>query len=295
MSVPAAFTGIILIWATTPLAIKWSSEEAGFLFGLTARMVLGAAICVALIALLRVPFHWHRDARHTYLASGLGLYGAMMCVYWGAQYISSGLVSVVYGLLPMVTFFVAALVLGHSLWQPDKLLGALLGFAGLLVIFQPQDRVSAAAALGIAAVLASATIHALSMVRIKQIGADLHALSVTGGGLMVAVPLYVITWLLFDGHLPTAVSEKTVSAIVYLGVMGSVVGFVAFYYALKHVSANAIALLTLITPVLALSLGHWLNHEPLQPEVIAGAACILLGLALHNWGDKFFARNEEAP
>lgn len=292
MSLPAAFMGIILIWATTPLAIKWSSEEAGFLFGLTARMVLGALICLALIALLRVPFHWHRQARHTYLASGLGLYGAMMCVYWGAQYISSGLVSVVYGLLPMVTFFVAAVVLGHSPWQPPKLLGALLGFAGLAVIFKPQDSVSGVAVLGIGAVLASATIHALSMVRIKQIGADIHALSVTGGGLMVAVPLYVVTWAVFDGHLPAVLSERTVAAIVYLGVMGSVVGFVAFYYALKHVSANAIALLTLITPVLALSLGHWLNHEPLPPEVIAGAACILLGLALYNWGEKLFASTD---
>lgn len=295
MSVPAAFTGIILIWATTPLAIKWSSEETGFLFGLTARMMLGAAICLTLIALLRVPFKWHRDARHTYLASGLGLYGAMMCVYWGAQYISSGLVSVVYGLLPMVTFFVAALMLGHSLWQPAKLLGALLGFAGLVVIFNPRDAVNGVAVMGVAAVLLSTTIHALSMVRIKKIGADVHALAVTGGGLLVALPLYVATWALFDGHLPTVVSEKTLSAIVYLGVMGSVVGFVAFYYALKHVSANAISLLTLITPVLALSLGHFLNHEPVPGEVVAGAACILLGLALHNWGEIFFARAEKSP
>lgn len=295
MSVPAAFTGIILIWATTPLAIKWSSEEAGFLFGLTARMVLGAAICLALIALLRVPFHWHRQARHTYLASGLGLYGAMMCVYWGAQYISSGLVSVIYGLLPMITFFVAALVLRHPLWQPARLLGALMGFIGLLVIFRPQDSLGDHAVLGVSAVLASATIHALSMVRIKQIGADIHALAVTGGGLMIALPLYLLTWALVDGRLPMALSEKTVSAIVYLGVMGSVVGFVAFYYALKHVSANAIALLTLVTPVLALGLGHWLNHEPLQREVIAGGACILLGLAVYNWGEKFCPPRVQAP
>ena len=290
MSVPAAFMGIILIWATTPLAIKWSSEEAGFLFGLTARMLLGALICLALVALLRIPFGWHRQARHTYVASGLGLYGAMMCVYWGAQYISSGLVSVVYGLLPMVTFFIAAVVLGQSLWQPAKLLGALVGFIGLLVIFNPHDNLNLAAVFGISAVLASTSIHALSMVWIKRIDADVHALSVTAGGLIVALPLYVATWLLFDGHVPLALSDRTVSAIVYLGVMGSVVGFVAFYYALKHVSANAIALLTLITPVLALTLGHWLNHEPLELEVLVGAGCILLGLAVYNWGEKIVAR-----
>ena len=290
MSVPAAFMGIILIWSTTPLAIQWSSEEVGFLFGLTSRMILGLVLCFALLAIFRVRFHWHRQARETYLASGLGLYAAMLCVYWGAQFISSGLVSVVYGLLPIVTFFIAAAVFRQSLWQPAKLLGALLGFVGLIVIFNPQDSINLHTLYGVGAVCASAIIHALSMIWVKKVGADIDALSVTSGGLLVAVPLYLFTWFLFDGQLPDAISEKTLSAIVYLGVMGSVVGFVAFYYALKRVSADVIALLTLITPVLALAIGHWLNQEPLQAEILAGAACILLGLAVHNWGEKIFVR-----
>ncbi len=288
MSVPASLMGIVLIWSTTPLAIKWSSEEVGFLFGLSARMLLGVVICLALLVLLRQPFKWHQQARHTYLASGLGLYFAMMSVYWGAQYISSGLVAVVYGLLPMLTFFISALVLGESLRQPEKLLAALLGFAGLMVVFKPQDGMSVMAVAGVAAVFASAAIHSLSMVWIKRIDARISALSVTAGGLSVAVPLYLFTWWVFEGQLPEAISEKTISSIIYLGIMGSVVGFIAFYYALRYVSASAIALLTLITPVLALGLGYWFNHEPLNAEIITGAGFILLGLGLHNWGGKMF-------
>ncbi len=286
MSVPASLMGIVLIWSTTPLAIKWSSEEVGFLFALSARMLLGVVICLALLVLLRQPFKWHKKAYHTYLASGLGLYFAMMSVYWGAQYVSSGLVAVVYGMLPMLTFFISAMVLGDSLRQPAKLLAALLGFAGLMIVFNPQDGIGIMAVAGVVAVFASAAIHSLSMVWIKRIGAEVSALSVTAGGLSVAVPLYLCTWWVFDGELPGAMSEKTISSIVYLGIMGSVVGFIAFYYALKHVSANAIALLTLVTPVLALGLGYGLNHEPLNSEIIIGAVFILLGLALHNWGGK---------
>ena len=44
MSVPAAYLGIILIWSTTPLAVKWSGEGPGYLFGVTARMVIGALL-----------------------------------------------------------------------------------------------------------------------------------------------------------------------------------------------------------------------------------------------------------
>ena len=50
--VPAAFAGVVLIWATTPVAIKWSSEGAGFLFGVSSRMVLGAMVCAVLLAML---------------------------------------------------------------------------------------------------------------------------------------------------------------------------------------------------------------------------------------------------
>lgn len=286
MSVPAALTGLVLIWATTPLAIKWSSVETGVLFSLSLRMAIGMLLCLLLLLAMRVSLKWHRAACLTYLVSGLGLYGAMVAVYWGAQNISSGLVSVVYGLLPMMTFFCAVLVLRESFWQPAKLLGSVLGFAGILVIFNPQDSLSDVTMMGVSLVLLSVACHALSMVTIQRIGANLHALSITTGSLSVAVPLYLLTWWFFDGGVPESMSDKALLSIVYLGVIGSVLGFILFYYALKYVAAGSIALLTLITPVLALGLGYWLNDETLQQEVLLGAALVLIGLATHHWGGR---------
>ena len=43
MSVPAAYLGVIIIWSTTPLAIKWSGDDVGFQFGVAARMLVGLA------------------------------------------------------------------------------------------------------------------------------------------------------------------------------------------------------------------------------------------------------------
>ena len=76
MSVPAAFLGVVLIWATTPLAIKWSSEGSGFLFGVASRMVLGVLVCLVLVALLSRRMRWHRDAVLTLIwppGSGCGV------------------------------------------------------------------------------------------------------------------------------------------------------------------------------------------------------------------------------
>jgi len=90
MSVPLAFIGVILIWSTTPLAIKWSGEGSVFLFGVTARMVIGASICIVLLRLLNKPLPLNRLAIQVYLAGAVAGYGSMLLVYWGASYIPSG-------------------------------------------------------------------------------------------------------------------------------------------------------------------------------------------------------------
>lgn len=288
MSVPAAYVGMVLIWSTTPLAIQWSSEDGGFLFAVTARMSLALVLCYLLARIFGVTIHWHRRALIGYVASALGLFPAMVAVYWGAQYIPSGLVAVLYGLLPMVTTIVSALWLQERLWQPPKLLGICLGVLGLAVIFDPRVDLTLATAMGVGGVLMSTLLHAMSMTWLKRIDGDMPALALTTGGLMVAVPMYLMTCLLLGTPWPAQLTWKATGAIAYLSVMGSVFGFLLFYYVLKRTSPNVIALVTLVTPVLALLWGFIFNNEALELRTVAGAALILSGLSLHHWGGAWW-------
>jgi drug/metabolite transporter (DMT)-like permease len=290
MSVPAAFLGVILIWATTPLAIQWSSEGGGFLFGVAARMWLGALFCLAFMGLFSVPLRRDRAALRTYLAAGLGIFGAMSCVYWSAQFIPSGLISVLYGLTPMVTGLLAALWLQERAFSPAHSVGMLLGFGGLLVIFGQGLVDKHVAVPGMLGVLLSVLLHSTSSVWVKRIGAGVPALAVTGGGLLVAAPLYLLTWLALDGHAPSHLTARAGCAILYLSLMGSVVGFVMFYYLLKQVTASRVALITLVTPVIALGLGQTLNGEHIAPRIWIGTALILAGLVVHQWGGRVLER-----
>lgn len=284
MSVPLAYLGVILIWSTTPLAIQWSGEGGGFLLGVTARMVLGALLALAALALLRLPLPWHRAARRTYLAAGLGIYASMLCVYWAAQYIPSGWISVIFGLAPIVTGAMAALWLGERSFTPARLTGMLLGLVGLTVIFRAGLGLGPGAAYGLLGMLASVNLHSASAVWVKRLNPMLPGLTVTTGGLLVAAPLYLLTWWLGDRHLPQALPLRTVLSIVYLAAFGSVLGFAMYYYVLQRLEAGRVALITLVTPVLALWLGRLLNGEPVSAEAFAGAALILGGLACYQWG-----------
>lgn len=290
MSIPAAYLGIILIWSTTPLAIKWSGEEVGFLFGVASRMLISAAVCSLIMLLLARRLPWHKQARQTYLAAGLGVYGAMMSVYWGAQYIPSGLISVIFGLNPIITGVIAAIWLQERSLTISKLSGVFLGLFGLVVIFGSGIEVKDGALYGIAAVLLAVLLHSVSAVWVKAIDAQIPALEVTNGGLLVAAPMYLVTWLLLENSWPANIPLRTTLSISYLAIFGSVLGFIMYFYVLKHIDASKVALITLITPVVALLLGQGFNNESIQPVVWLGTCCILLGMSIYQWGSYIMFR-----
>lgn len=289
MSVPLAYIGVIIIWSTTPLAIKWSGGDSGFLFGVTARMLIGLLFSSVLIMLLsrrRLP--WDQHARKIYLVAGIAIYGAMLSVYWGSQYISSGFISVIFGLNPIITGIMAALWLNERSLTPAKILGVILGVVGLIVIFSQGVQLGNHAVIGIAAVCLSVLLHSWSSVWFKKLDNNLTALEITHGGLLVSVPLYLLTWFILQGTWPENFSQRGLGSIVYLGLFGSVLGFVMFFYILKHVDVSRVSLITLITPVVALFLGYALNNEVLNVSVWLGTGLIMLGMSFYQWSDKFF-------
>lgn len=289
MSVPAAYIAVIIIWSTTPLAIKWSGEGPGFLFGVSARMVIGATLCLLLAQLLQVRLPWHRDALRTYAAAGVGVYGAMMSVYWGAQFIPSGLVSVLFGLAPVVTGIMAALWLNERSLTPTKIAGSLIGVGGLALIFGAPGRLDQQVGLGVAGILLAVCLHSFSAVWVKRIGAQLDAVATATGALLFALPCYLATWWIFDGQLPEHVPQRAWLSIIYLGVVGSGIGFILFYYTLRRIEAARLALIPLITPINALVVGHLLDGEVLEMRVLGGAGLILSGLLFYELGERFAA------
>jgi len=262
----------------------------GFLFGVASRMLLGMLVCLTLIVLLNRRMRWHRSARLTYLVAGIGLWGAMTSVYWSAQFIPSGLISVLFGLNPVVTGLMATIWLGERVLTPFRITGLGLGLAGLSVVFAHGLETDADAALGIAGVLLSVHIHAATAVWVKRIGAGIPALETTTGTLLVAVPLFLMSWGMLDGRLPPGLEPRTTWAIAYLAVVGSVLGFVLYFYVLRCVEANRVALITLVTPVIALFLGQEINGEDIGRRTLMETAIILAGLACYHWGDHWFGR-----
>ncbi|MCU7917152.1 MAG: DMT family transporter [Candidatus Thiodiazotropha sp. (ex Epidulcina cf. delphinae)] len=287
MSVPAAYLGIVLIWGTTPLAIKWSGEGVGYLFGVTGRMVIGVALALLVLRLIGLRLAWHKQARCTYLAAGLGIFIAMTSVYWSSQFIPSGWISVMFGLSPIVTGLMARVWLQEQGLDLQRLLAVLVALAGLATIFTVGLHLGVNFVLGLGGVLISVTTHSASAVWVKRIDAQLHGLVVATGGLLVAVPLFLLSWFLQGESWPMVIDRRALSAIIYLAIVGSVLGFALYFYVLRYVETTKVALITLVTPVIALLAGQWLNAEQVDGRVWAGTLLIMLGLLGFELGGRF--------
>lgn len=292
MSVPAAYLGVILIWSSTPLAIKWSGQEVGFLFGVTARMSLGALVGLAILLALRQSLPLDRAALRVYAAAAVNLFGGLICVYWAAQYIPSGIISVIYGLMPLLTCVMAVVWLKESLtW--NMLCGLALGVAGLSWVFV-SDLSAGDGAYGLMAVVLAVVLQSYSGIAVKKYATDLSPLAVTVGGVLFSLPGYLILWWWFGGPWPQEIPTYVLGSIAYLGVFGSVLGFFLYFYVLRHGSAVTAALITLVTPVTALMLGSLFNGEPVTAQTLLGASLILFGLVVYHWGGMMFSRPDSS-
>jgi len=249
VSVPISYLSVILIWSTTPLAIQWSGNDVGTI----------------------------------YLITGITLYVAMSFVYWAAQHIPSGWISVVFGLSPIITSLLANLILKDSHLSGTRLTGMLLGFIGLIVVFIEGKSVSNAALLGLAAIVISAATQSLGSVLIKQQKPDFHPIAITAGSITVALPLFFLNCIV-SGGWPEIIPLKSALSILYLAIIGSSVGFPLYFYLLKHLSPERVAIVTLITPVTALLLGAYFNGEVISSKVWLGTALILIGLSIYEYG-----------
>lgn len=291
MRLAAAYLGVIAIWSTTPLAIQWSAQALEFSFAVFARMAVGLGVCMALMAAwrLRLP----RDARALllYAVNGSALFASMLLTYWGALHIPSGLISVIFGLLPLATGVFAAVWLAERALTRIRLAGLVVALAGLWLIFGQPWPGDADARLATAATLAGMTIQALGLVWVKRLGLSMPPLALTTGSLALAVPLFALAWLFFaQGTGPEAWPPHAVAATLYLGVAGSVVGFTLYYYVIQHMDTGRVALITLVTPVTALALGQTLNAEIIPPGGWAGIALVGAGLVLYEWRALIEAR-----
>ena len=276
----AGFLVIYLVWGSTYLAIHWGVETIPpFGMGAARFLVAGSMLyswCIVRGAKKPTKSQWKSSA----VIGALLLFVGNGAVSWASQRVPSGLASVLVATVPLW------LVL-CELWQgkrPEliKLIGVLIGLAGVALLVMPTGAATATVDPAGAVVLAlgslSWTVGSLYSRTARQ--ADSPALAIAmqmlvGGSLLLLLSLASGEWT-----QTLHISARSAASLLYLIVFGSLIGFSTYMWLLKVASPTAVGTYAYVNPAVAVLLGVLFAGERLPAQAVAAMTVILGGVAM---------------
>ncbi|MEP2302096.1 MAG: DMT family transporter, partial [Kangiellaceae bacterium] len=275
--VASVYLLVVLIWSTTPLGIVWSSETVHPTMAVLLRMLIAVVLGAIVIIYKKIEVPTHKTALKLYSYSALGIFGGMSSAYMAAQYLPSGIMSLIFGLAPLISGLIARKILDEPRFSGLRKIALTIAFFGLAVVCSDNLIVAKDNWLGLIYILAAVIFFSLSGVLVKSVKLDINPLSTTIGALTLTLPGFIAVWLIFDGSLSVEQwQSRAVYSILYLGVFGSLIGFVGYYYILQKLEASTVALVTLMTPVIAMIFGAVFNQEVITDKILIGAVLVML-------------------
>lgn len=203
-------------------------------------------------------------------------------VFWGEQYISSGLAALLQSMLPAFGLIIAHFYLPGEPLRPAKIAGVALGVIGVGVVFSNQLQVAGPKALwGCGALVLSALCAAYSNVLVKAYGLKLQPAVLAAGQMLFGlVPLFLVGIPLEGNPWRLHWTPKAIVALLYLAIVGTVVAFSLYYWLIQHMDVTKTMLIALVTPVVAVLLGLLVLDEQMSWRTLAGGALIICGIGL---------------
>ncbi len=275
---------ISLIWGSTWLAIRISLKSFPPFFSAGLRFLVAAAVIYLLMKIKKIPFQLDRKSMNSYFV--LAFFSFIIpfgLVYWGGQYITSGLSAILFAVFP---FFVA--VFSHFMLPKEKIgfgkfAALILGFTGICLMFY-QDLMGGLNTylLGMLAVVLSSAMQAWIAVYVKKYGEALHPLGMNLVPMGISAAVYMAVSPFVEDMSILRFDAAGIGSAVYLGVFGSVVTFTLYYYLLKRINLILLSLTAFITPVIALILGRVIEAETLTTGQQIGSVLILAGIIAAN-------------
>jgi drug/metabolite transporter (DMT)-like permease len=203
-------------------------------------------------------------------------------LFWGGQYISSGLSSVLQATIPAFGFVLAHYFIPGERITPAKLSGLALSTLGIVVIFSNQLRFeSRNAVFGSLAVVIGSFATAGSNVLAKLHCQRVAPATLAAGQMTVGFVTLLAYGSVFETNLlQLHWTSRAVGCLLYLALVGSATAFILYYWLLQNAEITQAFTIALVTPILAVMLGMLVLGEQLTWRLTVGSLAVLLGLGL---------------
>jgi drug/metabolite transporter (DMT)-like permease len=282
---------VYVVWGSTYLAIRWGLETIPPFTMAGARYLVAGGLLLAWVKLRGAPRVTFRDLGPAFLTGGLMLLCGNGGVVWAEQRIASGLAALLVAVEPLFIVLLQA-TLPQERRRPSAraLVGVAFGVAGVVLLVGPVrlggERVDLA---GAGAVLFAAFAWALGSLLSRHLAPPASPLQATavqmlaGGALLGCASGAAGEWARFS---PALVSGRSLAAVAYLVVFGSLVAFTAYIWLLRAASPALVSTYAFVNPVVAVFLGWLLAGEEVGVRTLVAAAVIVAAVVLITLGES---------
>ncbi len=282
-----ALAGVCFLWGTTYLAIKIGVEYVpGFIFAGIRNILAGALTCA--FFLLTGKGKISKEVFWILFKRGILLIviGNAM-VHWAEQYISSGLAAIMAAMVPLWMAAFSVLLFKSVRLNRLMIIGLILGFVGIVAIFSDSldEFANPKYTVGIIAMVAASMGWALGSVYSSLKKIDVNPIYGAGVQMLTAGIISIFIGLGIGERMnPLEMPMNGLWAVLYLAIIGSIVTYNAYMYALSKLSPTRVSIYAYINPVVAVLLGWLILDEKLNLLIGISIMITLLGVYLVNKG-----------
>jgi len=274
---------LCLVWGTTWIFIKVGLTDLPPITFAAARFLLAVAILLPIIWIRDLP--WPRSAAEWKLIALTGFLQFSInysAVFWGEQYITSGLAAVLQSMITVFGLVLAWIFLPAERITPVKIFAVVLGLLGVAVIFIEQLQIESVLAFaGCAAIVVGAYAAAQASILIKARGSSLHPASLVCAQMICGLPAILTYALVVEGN-PFSFNWTwtAVACVLFLTVFGTIAAFWLYYWLLSKIESTKAMMISLVTPLIAVLIGAIFLGERLPPQTLLGGVLIIGSIGL---------------
>ena len=281
----AAFAAVYVIWGSTYLAIRFAIATIPPFAMAGVRFLTAGALLYAVARARGAPRPTARQWRATTLIGAGLILGGNGGVVWAEQRIASGVAALLVASVPIWIVLLDGLRPGGVRPARGVVAGLALGLAGIALLVGPDelagggriDPLGAGAVLFATLAWAAGSVYARSAPTPRATLQSVGMQMLTGGALLVLTGLVPGEAAAFDA---SAVTPRSVLALAYLIVFGSLIAYTAYVWLLGVAPAARVATYAYVNPVVAVFLGWALADEPLTARVVAASVVIVGAVVL---------------
>ena len=283
------FGALGIMWGSSYLFIKIGVESFGTFTLIALRLLIGATLLWVVLRLRHIPLPRERRVYgHLLVMACINIAIPFTLITWAEQSVDSALAAIIAATVPLFVIVIAPAFLPDEPIRVNGVIGLLIGFVGIVILVSPGLTSVGGNPTGELALLGASLAYAIGNIYNRR--------NVRGLPPLIPAVFQVTFALLIVGAIALVVEHpwearpgaQAVFAVVWLGIFGSGLAYMAYFRLLGRWGATRTSLVAYLLPIVGIVLGFLVLQESIDSTLVLGTALVIAGVAFVNsrWGRR---------